>query len=76
MRPIDIILVIIAIGLFVYYIIDTKKSIEKIEKYIGDVSFKTIKTNNGCDICCKECQDNDVCVGACVHCKKQGDDEQ
>ena len=29
------------------------------------------KADNGCDLCCKECQDNDVCTGACIHATRQ-----
>lgn len=75
MRPIDILLFLLIIGLLIYYIVDTRKNIERIEQKMDDALLKTIKTDNHCDVCCRECQDNDVCVGACVHCKNQGENK-
>ena len=61
------------IGLMIWVTIRTKKKLDNVENDISELNQKTTipQKDNGCDLCCKECQDNDVCTGACIHATRQ-----
>lgn len=61
------------IGCMIWFIFHVNKKVDNVENDVRDLNGKTQapKADNGCDLCCKECQDNDVCTGACIHATRQ-----
>ena len=66
MEKITYAIIILAVIVLLLYVGISVKSIQEIKEKLN-VKEKCARTDNGCDVCCKECQDADVCIGCCSH---------
>ena len=62
-------LILIAFFIVVFYVVVTITAIKDIKDDLTTLKGKFVRTDNGCDICCRDCDDKDVCIGCCSHAK-------
>ena len=64
---------LVLLGCMIWFVFHVNKKVNNVENDVRDLNGKTQapQKDNGCDLCCKECQDNDVCTGACIHAIRQ-----
>lgn len=80
MERITYAIIILAIIVLLLYVATSYIDLKEIKQTLDELNDKEQKnactTDNGCDLCCKDCQDSDVCSGRCVHVKpEKGDND-
>lgn len=60
-------IIIVAVLVLLLYVGISIKTIQDIKIDLTTLNRKFVRTDNGCDVCCRECQDADVCIGCCSH---------
>lgn len=60
-------LIILAFIVIIFYVGVSMQAIEDIKKKLNAKEIRCIRTDNGCDVCCRDCDDKDVCIECCSH---------
>lgn len=75
MEKITYAIIILAVIILLLYVGISINSIREIKETLKGKESGCAKTDNGCDVCCRDCQDSAVCIGCCVHVKEEGEKE-
>ena len=74
--------VIILAGIFLFLfacfrayeeMLEIKRDVQDCKKILKD-AYSEERLNNGCDCCCRDCDDKFSCSGACIHADEETPD--